>query len=108
METQALVSRGRFSEGKWAIENVRLREPKDDEVVVEIVASGICHTDLHCGDSPDDQGIPSVYYPRVLGHEVCNIGPALVPPFYPFGFGLGNVSDSYTLDRDAPILEDLC
>lgn len=79
METKALVSRGPFSQGKWAIENVRLRELKDDEVVVEIVASGICHTDLHCGDTPDDQGVPAVFYPRVLGHEVgivvfCTLG----------------------------------
>ncbi|KAF3761629.1 putative alcohol dehydrogenase [Cryphonectria parasitica EP155] len=69
MESKALVSRGPFSQGKWAIEKVQLRELKDDEVVVEIVASGICHTDLHCGDTPDDEGVPAVYYPRVLGHE---------------------------------------
>lgn len=70
MESKALVSRGPLSQGKWAIEGVRLRELQDDEVVVEIVASGICHTDLHCGDTPDDKGVPAVYYPRVLGHEV--------------------------------------
>lgn len=67
--TQALVSRGPFSQGKWAVEDVTLRALKPDEVVVEIVASGICHTDLHCGNTPDDQGVPAVYYPRVLGHE---------------------------------------
>jgi threonine dehydrogenase-like Zn-dependent dehydrogenase len=48
---------------------VKLRELKDDEVLVEIVASGICHTDLHCGNTPDDKGVPAVFYPRVLGHE---------------------------------------
>lgn len=73
MESQALVSRGPFSEGKWSIEDVRLRKLKDDEVVVEIVASGICHTDLHCGDTPDDKAVPAVFYPRVLGHEVSFI-----------------------------------
>ncbi|KAJ1326189.1 aryl-alcohol dehydrogenase [Microdochium nivale] len=67
--SQALVSRGPFSEGKWAIEDIVLREIRDDEVVVEMVASGICHTDLHCGNTPADQGVPGVYYPRVLGHE---------------------------------------
>lgn len=72
MESQALVARGPFSEGKWAIENVRLREPEDDEVIVEMVASGICHTDLVCGDNPDNLGIPIVHYPRVLGHEVSS------------------------------------
>lgn len=69
MDSKALVSRGPLSQGKWAIEQVRLRELRDDEVVVEIVASGICHTDLHCGDTPDDKGVPAVFYPRVLGHE---------------------------------------
>ncbi|KAI7775012.1 hypothetical protein LA080_007482 [Diaporthe eres] len=69
MESKALVSRGPFSQGGWAIEEVKLRELKNDEVVVEIVASGICHTDLHCGDTPDDKGVPAVFYPRVLGHE---------------------------------------
>lgn len=73
METQALVARGPLSEGKWAIEDVRLRTLKEDEVVVEIVASGICHTDLHCGDTRDDKGVPAVFYPRVLGHEVGSI-----------------------------------
>ncbi|KAH6660943.1 alcohol dehydrogenase [Truncatella angustata] len=68
-QSQALVSRGPFSDGKWAIEPVKLREVGDDEVLVEIVASGICHTDLHCGNTPDDKGVPAVFYPRVLGHE---------------------------------------
>lgn len=69
IQTKALVSRGPFSDGKWAIEPVKLRELADDEVLVEIVASGICHTDLHCGNTPDDKGVPAVFYPRVLGHE---------------------------------------
>ncbi|KAI1856847.1 uncharacterized protein JN550_013649 [Neoarthrinium moseri] len=67
--SKAIVSRGPFSEGKWAIEPVTLRELKEDEVLVEIIASGICHTDLHCGNTPDDKGVPAVFYPRVLGHE---------------------------------------
>ncbi|GME25746.1 putative alcohol dehydrogenase protein [Neofusicoccum parvum] len=67
--SKALVSRGPFSQGQWAVEDVTLRELKPDELVVEIVASGICHTDLHCGDTPADAGVPAVYYPRVLGHE---------------------------------------
>ncbi|EGX91589.1 alcohol dehydrogenase, putative [Cordyceps militaris CM01] len=68
-ESEALVARGPFSEGKWALEPVKLREIRHDEVVVQMVASGICHTDLHCGDTPADAGVPGVYYPRVLGHE---------------------------------------
>ncbi|KAJ0158579.1 Aryl-alcohol dehydrogenase [Colletotrichum tanaceti] len=68
-KSEAIVARGPFSEGKWAIEPVTLRELRSDEVLVEVVASGICHTDLHCGDTPEDKGVPGVYYPRVLGHE---------------------------------------
>ncbi|KAK7744232.1 hypothetical protein SLS53_003753 [Cytospora paraplurivora] len=68
-DTKALVSHGQFSKGGWKIEDVKLRELHDDEVVVEIVASGLCATDLHCGDNADDKGIPGVFYPRVLGHE---------------------------------------
>ncbi|KAH8657929.1 alcohol dehydrogenase [Xylariales sp. PMI_506] len=68
-ESEALVARGPFSEGKWAVEPVSLRPLKQDEVLVEIVASGICHTDIHCGNTPADAGVPAVYYPRVLGHE---------------------------------------
>ncbi|EPS35522.1 hypothetical protein H072_11040 [Dactylellina haptotyla CBS 200.50] len=79
--SEAIVARGPFSEGKWAIEPVTLREPREDEVLVEMVASGICHTDLHCGNTPADKGVPGVYYPRVLGHEgsgyVVRVGSAV-------------------------------
>lgn len=68
-ETEALVARGPFSEGQWAMEPVTLRPLGPDEVLVEMVASGICHTDLHCGNTAADAGVPSVFYPRVLGHE---------------------------------------
>ena len=32
--------------GEFKIENLELSEPRDDEIVVRIVATGICHTDL--------------------------------------------------------------
>lgn len=68
-QSEALVARGPFSQGKWAIEPVTLRALRDDEVLVEMVASGICHTDLHCGNTDPEKNVPGVYYPRVLGHE---------------------------------------
>lgn len=68
-QSKALVCRGPFSQGKWAIEPVQLRKLRDDEVLVEMVASGICHTDLHCGNTDFEKNVPGVYYPRVLGHE---------------------------------------
>ncbi|PSR84077.1 zinc-binding dehydrogenase [Coniella lustricola] len=81
MESKAIVARGPFSQRKWTIEQVKLREPRDEEAIVEVVASGICHTDLHCGDTGADEGVPAVYYPRVLGHEgagyVVKVGKAV-------------------------------
>ncbi|KAF6806969.1 putative alcohol dehydrogenase [Colletotrichum sojae] len=80
-KSEAIVARGPISEGKWAIEPVELRDLRADEVLIEIVASGICHTDLHCGNTPADAGVPGVYYPRVLGHEgsgyVVQVGSAV-------------------------------
>ncbi|KIW04957.1 uncharacterized protein PV09_04120 [Verruconis gallopava] len=63
--SRAIVCRGRHDQNGWKIEEVQLRELKDDELLVRIVASGICHTDLMFGDRPDDIG----GWPRVMGHE---------------------------------------
>jgi aryl-alcohol dehydrogenase len=51
--------------GRFNIETLELREPNPDEVLVRIVASGICHTDLaaRAGHLP----IPPP--PSVFGHE---------------------------------------
>ena len=79
---RAIVSRGPIKAGKWAVEEVTLRPIKDNELVVEMVASGICklqehcidyvltqegHTDLYFGDA--EPAPPFMFYPRVLGHE---------------------------------------
>ncbi|CAK7220389.1 hypothetical protein SCUCBS95973_004137 [Sporothrix curviconia] len=69
--TQAIVCHDPV-EGKrqWVLEPISIGEPDDFEAVVEIVASGICHTDLGCGTAPDGTpGFPVPKYPRVLGHE---------------------------------------
>lgn len=71
IQTQAIVCRSpENGERKWALEQVSLSPLADDEVIVEIVAAGICHTDVVCGSVPDEAlplGLPP--YPRVLGHE---------------------------------------
>ncbi|MGZ4159457.1 MAG: alcohol dehydrogenase catalytic domain-containing protein, partial [Neobacillus sp.] len=41
-----------------------LDEPKADEVLVRVIASGVCHTDA----TVLDRSLP-VPYPAVLGHE---------------------------------------
>jgi len=50
------------------IEEVELDDPKDKEVLVKLVATGVCHTDIHC--IKGDLATPP---PVVLGHEGAGI-----------------------------------
>lgn len=52
----------------FLIEEVEIDEPRPDEVLVKVVATGICHTDLVVRD----QWLP-VPLPMVLGHEGAGI-----------------------------------
>ena len=45
------------------LEDVSIRDIKPDECLVDIVASGTCHTDLGIASRPES------IFPRVLGHE---------------------------------------
>lgn len=75
----ALVAYGPVKAGQWKLEPVVPRALKDDEVLVKIVASGICLADLHFGNVSTEEaaGSPGIWYPRVLGHE----GKVSVPLF---------------------------
>ncbi|OJJ03065.1 hypothetical protein ASPVEDRAFT_53610 [Aspergillus versicolor CBS 583.65] len=53
----------------WNLEDINLRELQPTELLVRIVAAGVCHTDIVFGMWPPDQ-IP---YPKVLGHEGSGI-----------------------------------
>src|SRR5712664_1931736 len=57
------------------VEEVDLGGPKAGEVLVEIKASGICHTDYYTLSGADPEGI----FPAILGHEgagiVVDVGP---------------------------------
>ena len=53
----------------FAIEALDLAAPNADEVIVRIVASGMCHTDLHARDGY----FPNLPYPIVCGHEGAGI-----------------------------------
>ncbi len=65
------------------------REPRADDVVVEILYCGVCHTDLHM--ARDDWGWS--FYPLVPGHEiigrVISVGPDVTrfKPGDPVGIG---------------------
>jgi aryl-alcohol dehydrogenase len=54
--------------GPFSIETLSLEGPRRDEVLVKIVATGLCHTDMVARD----KGYP-VPHPIVLGHEGAGI-----------------------------------
>ncbi len=67
METRAAVA---FKAGEpLRIEKVQLDGPKDGEVLVEIKATGICHTDEFTLSGGDPEGL----FPAILGHEGAGI-----------------------------------
>jgi S-(hydroxymethyl)glutathione dehydrogenase/alcohol dehydrogenase len=51
------------------IHEVDLEGPKAGEVLVEIMATGICHTDAYTLEGKDSEGI----FPSILGHEGAGI-----------------------------------
>jgi S-(hydroxymethyl)glutathione dehydrogenase/alcohol dehydrogenase len=57
------------------IETVELEGPKKGEVLVEIKATGVCHTDAYTLSGADPEGL----FPTILGHEgagvVAEVGP---------------------------------
>jgi hypothetical protein len=69
-ESPALVAYGPISRGQWKLQPVIPRPIRSDEVLVRLVASGICRADIHFGDATTEgNSNPGIYYPRVLGHE---------------------------------------
>ena len=75
MDVRAAVA---FEAGKpLSIETVQLEGPRAGEVLVEIKATGICHTDKYTLSGQDSEGI----FPSILGHEgagvVVDVGPGV-------------------------------
>ena len=75
MDVRAAVA---FEAGKpLSIETVQLEGPKEGEVMVEIKATGICHTDEFTLSGADPEGL----FPAILGHEgagvVVDVGPGV-------------------------------
>jgi len=67
MKTRAAVA--------WAanqpltIETIDIEGPRAGEVLVEVMATGICHTDQYTLSGMDSEGI----FPAILGHEGAGI-----------------------------------
>ena len=67
METTAAVA---YEAGKpLQIETVQLDGPRAGEVLVEIKATGICHTDEFTRSGADPEGL----FPAILGHEGAGV-----------------------------------
>ena len=67
MKTRAAVA---WEAGKpLEIEELDLDGPKEGEVLVKIIATGVCHTDAFTLSGEDPEGI----FPSVLGHEGAGI-----------------------------------
>jgi S-(hydroxymethyl)glutathione dehydrogenase/alcohol dehydrogenase len=63
MKTRAAVA---WEAGKpLSIEEIDLEGPREGEVLVRIVATGVCHTDAYTLSGADPEGL----FPAVLGHE---------------------------------------
>ena len=63
MKSRAAVA---WAAGKpLEIEEVEVAAPKAGEVLVRIVATGVCHTDAYTLSGADPEGI----FPSILGHE---------------------------------------
>jgi len=59
-----------FEAGKpLTIETVQLDGPKAGEVLIEIKATGICHTDAYTLSGKDPEGL----FPAILGHEGAGV-----------------------------------
>jgi S-(hydroxymethyl)glutathione dehydrogenase/alcohol dehydrogenase len=75
MDVRAAVA---FAAGKpLSIETVQLEGPKSGEVLIEVKATGICHTDKYTLSGADPEGL----FPSILGHEgagiVVDVGPGV-------------------------------
>src|SRR5512147_2778539 len=75
MKTKAAVG---YAAGQpLVIEEVDLEGPKAGEVLVEIKATGVCHTDEFTRSGADPEGL----FPAILGHEgagvVVEVGPGV-------------------------------
>ena len=51
------------------IETIRIDGPKPGEVLVEVMATGVCHTDAYTLSGMDSEG----KFPAILGHEGAGI-----------------------------------
>jgi threonine dehydrogenase-like Zn-dependent dehydrogenase len=60
-----------YGTGDLRLEDVPMPVAEDDEAIIEVMACGICGTDVHIFDG--DKGAAEANPPRILGHEFSGI-----------------------------------
>ncbi|MDH4842262.1 Zn-dependent alcohol dehydrogenase [Pseudomonas sp. BN505] len=68
--------------GQFDIEELEIDEPRGSEVLVEVRAAGLCHSDLHMASH--DYGTP---LPAVFGHELAGVVAQIGPDVRGFQIG---------------------
>lgn len=63
MKTQAALLTGQGSD--FSVDEIDIEGPRAGEVLVQVEAAGICHTDLAARDG----GVLPIEFPGVVGHE---------------------------------------
>ena len=66
-----MLTRAALVEGQgqpFTMAEVELEGPRDDEVLVRMVATGLCHTDITMGSF-----LPPEMFPNVFGHEGAGV-----------------------------------
>src|SRR5262245_52049431 len=75
MKTRAAVAHA--ANKPLTIEDVEVGGPRAGEVLIEIKATGVCHTDAYTLSGADPEGL----FPAILGHEgagvVVDVGPGV-------------------------------
>lgn len=66
----------------FEIEDIQIDKPQGREVLVEVKASGLCHSDLHMVEN--DFGVP---LPAVFGHELAGVVKEIGPDVREFKVG---------------------
>ncbi len=67
MKTRAAVAQGPGQ--PLRIETVDLQGPRASEVLIELAATGVCHTDAYTLSGKDPEGL----FPAILGHEGAGV-----------------------------------
>ena len=67
MDVQAAVARA--AGAPLEVDTVRLDGPRQGEVMIEVKATGVCHTDAYTLSGADPEGL----FPAILGHEGAGV-----------------------------------